>query len=87
MRCYSANTSRAIRTGSTRSRSPEMTVRVEPGDLFDWPGHLAIGFCDTFDTELSPQGLISAASMGSRRCMLESHRSRGAAQYLLIRRF
>lgn len=42
---------------------PEMTVVVEPGDLFDRPGHLAIGFCDTFDTELSPRGLISAASV------------------------
>ncbi|MFI6033125.1 macro domain-containing protein [Streptomyces sp. NPDC051315] len=29
---------------------PGMTVVVEEGDLFDQPGHLVVGFTDTFDT-------------------------------------
>jgi hypothetical protein len=42
---------------------PVMNVVVEPGDLFDRPEHLAVGFCDTFDTEPWPRGPISAASV------------------------
>lgn len=42
---------------------PEMTVVIEPGDLFDRPEHLAIGFCDTFDTDTGTRGLVSAASV------------------------
>ncbi|MBW8806477.1 MAG: hypothetical protein AUG49_03235 [Catenulispora sp. 13_1_20CM_3_70_7] len=29
---------------------PEMSVSIVPGDLFDEPGHLVVGFSDTFDT-------------------------------------
>jgi hypothetical protein len=32
--------------------SPNMQVRVIEGDLFDQPGHLVIGMCDTFDTAI-----------------------------------
>jgi hypothetical protein len=32
--------------------SPNMRVRVIEGDLFDQPGHLVIGMCDTFDTAI-----------------------------------
>lgn len=44
-------------------RYPGMVVVVEPGDLFDRPENLAVGFCDTFDTEPWPRGPISAASV------------------------
>ncbi|MGW2423536.1 macro domain-containing protein [Streptomyces sp. NPDC001709] len=37
----------AVRQEFTR---PHMTVVVEEGDLFDQPGHLVVGFTDTFDT-------------------------------------
>jgi hypothetical protein len=30
--------------------TPNMTIRVVRGDLFEQPGHLMIGMCDTFDT-------------------------------------
>jgi hypothetical protein len=42
---------------------PEMTVTVEPGDLFDRPEHLAVGFSDTFISEVWPDGPISPASV------------------------
>jgi hypothetical protein len=32
--------------------SPNMTIRVVPGDLFEQPGHLVIGMCNTFDTSI-----------------------------------
>jgi len=32
--------------------SPNTRVRVIEGDLFDQPGHLVIGMCDTFDTAI-----------------------------------
>ncbi|WP_240509720.1 macro domain-containing protein [Streptomyces malaysiense] len=38
-------------------RRPDMTVVVEAGDVFDQPGHLVVGFCDTFDT-LSAGGRV-----------------------------
>ena len=44
-------------------RYPGMTIVVEPGDLFEWPSHLAVGFCDTFDTEPWPSGPINAESV------------------------
>jgi hypothetical protein len=31
-------------------KSPNMTIRVVRGDLFDQPAHLVIGMCTTFDT-------------------------------------
>jgi hypothetical protein len=42
---------------------PDMAVVIEPGDLFARPEHLVVGFCDTFDTDTSTQGLVSAASV------------------------
>lgn len=42
---------------------PGMAVVIEPGDLFERPEHLVVGFCDTFDTAISPDGPISAASV------------------------
>lgn len=44
-------------------RYPGMTVVVEPGDLFDRPEHLAVGFSDTFYTDVWPHGPISPASV------------------------
>jgi hypothetical protein len=40
-----------------------MTVVIEPGDLFDRPEHLVVGFCDTFDTAVALGGPVSAASV------------------------
>ncbi|MFE0510804.1 macro domain-containing protein [Streptomyces sp. NPDC058964] len=42
---------------------PDMTVVVEAGDLFEQPAHLAVGFCDTFDTEPAGGEVISGASV------------------------
>ncbi|HET9168905.1 MAG TPA: macro domain-containing protein [Actinospica sp.] len=44
-------------------RYPGMTVIVEPGDLFDRPEHLAVGFSDMFYTEVWPSGPISPESV------------------------
>jgi hypothetical protein len=40
-----------------------MTVLVEPGDLFERPEHLAVGFSDTFYSEVWPHGPISPESV------------------------
>ncbi|MBU6536723.1 hypothetical protein HZS56_37620 [Streptomyces sp. A108] len=42
---------------------PRMSVSVAPGDLFDEPAHLVVGFCDTFDTDVSDGVLISGTSV------------------------
>ena len=42
---------------------PGMTVLVEPGDLFERPEHLAVGFSDTFYSEVWPHGPISPESV------------------------
>ncbi|BBA99837.1 hypothetical protein RVR_6633 [Actinacidiphila reveromycinica] len=42
---------------------PAMTVVVEAGDLFDQPGHLVVGFSDTFDTAAADGLLINGSSV------------------------
>ncbi|ANJ11566.1 hypothetical protein Spa2297_18705 [Streptomyces parvulus] len=42
---------------------PRMSVAVGPGDLFDQPAHLVVGFCDTFDTDVRDGVVISGASV------------------------
>jgi hypothetical protein len=42
---------------------PDMTVAIETGDLFDYPEHIVIGFCDTFDTAVGDGGPVSAVSV------------------------
>lgn len=42
---------------------PRMSVSVAPGDLFDEQAHLVVGFCDTFDTDVSDGVVISATSV------------------------
>lgn len=41
--------------------SPNVTIRIVRGDLFDEPGHLAINMNDTFDTAVD-SGVIAATS-------------------------
>jgi len=42
---------------------PDFTVTVEVGDLFDHPGHLVIGFTDTFDTDTADESLVARRSV------------------------
>lgn len=42
---------------------PGMAIVIEPGDLFERTEHLVVGFCDTFDTAVAPDGPISATSV------------------------
>ncbi|WP_282699428.1 macro domain-containing protein [Streptomyces sp. CC219B] len=42
---------------------PGMTVVVEEGDLFDRPGHLVVGFTDTFDTVVGDSSVINDGSV------------------------
>ncbi|WP_234367469.1 MULTISPECIES: macro domain-containing protein [Streptomyces] len=42
---------------------PGMTVTVGEGDLFDQPGHLVVGFTDTFDTLVDDGVVINDASV------------------------
>ncbi|MET9446569.1 macro domain-containing protein [Streptomyces cinerochromogenes] len=42
---------------------PGMTVVVEEGDLFDQPGHLVVGFTDTFDTLVDGGVVINDGSV------------------------
>ncbi|MFJ6484795.1 MULTISPECIES: macro domain-containing protein [unclassified Streptomyces] len=42
---------------------PRTRVRVIAGDLFDQPGHLVIGFTDTFDTSVADDRVISRSSV------------------------
>ncbi|KUN87313.1 hypothetical protein AQJ64_08195 [Streptomyces griseoruber] len=42
---------------------PGMTVVVEEGDLFDQPGHLVVGFTDTFDTLVDDGFVINDTSV------------------------
>ncbi|MFI1365364.1 macro domain-containing protein [Streptomyces griseochromogenes] len=42
---------------------PGMTVVVEEGDLFDRPGHLVVGFTDTFDTLVDDGVVINDGSV------------------------
>ncbi|MCX4753793.1 macro domain-containing protein [Kitasatospora purpeofusca] len=44
-------------------RRPDTTVVVEAGDLFAAPGHLVVGFCDTFDTAPADGRLIHEDSV------------------------
>ncbi|MEU6771093.1 macro domain-containing protein [Streptomyces sp. NPDC046759] len=50
----------AVRQEFTR---PHMTVVVEEGDLFDQPGHLVVGFTDTFDTRVDDGVVINDDSV------------------------
>lgn len=42
---------------------PDITVVVAEGDLFDEPGHLVIGFCDTFDTSADDGVVVNESSV------------------------
>ena len=42
---------------------PDTVVTVEAGDLFAQPGHLVVGFMDTFDTAVDESGLVSGSSV------------------------
>ncbi|MCK1820920.1 DUF6430 domain-containing protein [Streptomyces sp. XM83C] len=42
---------------------PGMTVVVEEGDLFEQPGHLVVGFTDTFDTVVGDGTVINDGSV------------------------
>ncbi len=42
---------------------PEISVVVKVGDLFEQPGHLIIGFSDTFDTDTTDGKIISPDSV------------------------
>jgi hypothetical protein len=42
---------------------PDITVAVKVGDLFEQPGHLVIGFSDTFDTDTTDGKIISPDSI------------------------
>jgi len=42
---------------------PDISVAVRVGDLFDEPGHLVIGFSDTFDTDTTDGKIISPRSI------------------------
>ncbi|SEF81174.1 hypothetical protein SAMN05216223_102108 [Actinacidiphila yanglinensis] len=44
-------------------RHPAMTVVVQAGDLFEQPGHLVVGFSDTFDTAEGGGLLINDTSV------------------------
>lgn len=44
-------------------RHPSFTVTVEVGDLFDYAGHLVIGFSDTFDTDTTDDLLVARRSV------------------------
>jgi Domain of unknown function (DUF6430) len=41
--------------------APNTTIRIVKGDLFDEPGHIVIGTCDTFDTSIP--NIISRQSL------------------------
>ncbi|GAA2027419.1 hypothetical protein GCM10009839_27740 [Catenulispora yoronensis] len=42
--------------------NPPTAVVVKGGDLFAEPGHIVIGFCDTFDTDVEDGVLVNADS-------------------------
>jgi len=42
---------------------PDIGVTVKVGDLFEQPGHLVIGFSDTFDTDTTDGKIISPGSV------------------------
>lgn len=42
---------------------PDIGVAVRVGDLFDEPGHLVVGFSDTFDTDMTDGRIISPRSV------------------------
>ncbi|MBO4164761.1 MULTISPECIES: macro domain-containing protein [Micromonospora] len=43
--------------------TPDTTVRVEVGDLFEQETHLVVGFTDTFDTAVGDDRIISGAAV------------------------
>jgi hypothetical protein len=43
--------------------TPDTTVRVEVGDLFEQDTHLVVGFTDTFDTSVADDRIISGAAV------------------------
>ncbi|MEU8030871.1 macro domain-containing protein [Streptomyces sp. NPDC049099] len=65
----------AVRQEFTR---PHMTVVVEEGDLFEQPGHLVVGFTDTFDTLVDDGVVINDDSaqgqLLARRYAGDAHR-------------
>ncbi|SEK54545.1 macro domain-containing protein [Streptacidiphilus jiangxiensis] len=42
---------------------PDFAVTVEVGDLFEQPGHLVVGFSDTFDTDTASDLLVVGRSV------------------------
>lgn len=44
-------------------KHPRMSVRIETGDIFEREDHLVVGFCDTFDTAISPDGPVHPGSV------------------------
>lgn len=42
---------------------PDMVVTIEAGDVFDRPGQLVVGFCDTFDTAVEGDGVVNGSSV------------------------
>ncbi|MEZ7002361.1 macro domain-containing protein [Streptomyces sp. AD55] len=55
--------SRPVVAARQEFRRPNMAVTVGPGDLFDQPAHLVVGFSDTFDTDVRDGLVISDASV------------------------
>lgn len=60
----------AITTGATprlpvhhQLRSPDVSITILEGDLFDQDTHIAVGFSDTFDTSTAGNRIISDASL------------------------
>jgi hypothetical protein len=44
-------------------KHPAMSIKVEVGDLLERDGSIAVGFCDTFDTDTSSSVLIDVGSI------------------------
>ncbi|WP_237546928.1 macro domain-containing protein, partial [Streptomyces sp. SID161] len=63
--CLAWGLARARPQSSVRQEfgRPGMTVVVEEGDLFERPGHLVVGFTDTFDTRVDDGGVINDGSV------------------------
>ncbi|MFF5184949.1 macro domain-containing protein [Streptomyces sp. NPDC000345] len=63
--CLAWGLARARPQGGVRQEfgRPGMTVVVEEGDLFDQPGHLVVGFTDTFDTLVDDGTVINDGSV------------------------
>jgi hypothetical protein len=58
---------------------PDMSVSIVAGDLFDEPGHLVVGFSDTFDTCVAGGSVVNADSVQGQ---LLNHRYAGDVRRL-----